>query len=277
MPDRFAIAQSEVLSMRLPIILSLAGHIVILILLILFMAEPSPPPQPLEKSGIAVAFAPFAVQPQAALAPPEPVQPLAPSDAASAPPEETVPLPPPQAPSAAALQVPMVPPREAVTAETPPPPSPKPVVKPKPKFVVRRQETPQPPLPVPPRYAPVSLSAIAAKAYAAGPSAAALVASVPGPDLSVNYRALISAWFESHKRYPETARERGEEGSVGLRFRVDRFGRVIDYALLNSTGYPDLDQSVEEMMNGAQLPPFPPGMKVTEIEVSVRIGFNLTR
>jgi hypothetical protein len=31
------------------------------------------------------------------------------------------------------------------------------------------------------------------------------------------------------------------------------------------------------MMNGAQLPPFPPGMKVREIEVSVRIGFNLTR
>jgi protein TonB len=100
---------------------------------------------------------------------------------------------------------------------------------------------------------------------------------VPGPDPAVNYRALISAWLESHKRYPESARERGEEGSIGLRFRIDRYGRVIGYALLNGTGYPDLDQGVQEMMNGAQLPPFPPSMTMSQIEVSVRIGFNLTR
>ena len=99
----------------------------------------------------------------------------------------------------------------------------------------------------------------------------------PGQDPTVDYRPLVSAWLERHKRYPDSARERGEEGSVALRFRVDHYGRVIDYALLNSTGYADLDRSVEQMMNGAQLPPFPPGMTVPDIELSVGLRFILTQ
>ena len=160
----------------------------------------------------------------------------------------------------------MVPPDHTVTAEAPPLPPRKPVVRQKPKYVARQPE-PARPSPTPP-------AAFAAAQYQAAPAAAA---SLPGADPTVSYRALVSAWFESHKRYPDSARERGEEGSAALRFRVDRHGRVIDYALLTSTGYADLDQGVAQMMSGAQLPPFPQGMTAPEIEVSVRIGFSLTR
>jgi periplasmic protein TonB len=88
---------------------------------------------------------------------------------------------------------------------------------------------------------------------------------------------MISAWFETHKYYPDSARQRGEEGSVGLSFRVDRFGRVLNYTLLTSTGYADLDAGIDQMMRGAQLPPFPAGMTAPEIEVSVKIRFSLAR
>jgi protein TonB len=88
---------------------------------------------------------------------------------------------------------------------------------------------------------------------------------------------MISAWLEAHKRYPDSARERGEEGGVKLRFRVDRFGRVLDYRLLESTGYADLDAGIDQMMRGAQLPPFPAGMAQSQIEVSVKLRFKLTR
>jgi protein TonB len=87
---------------------------------------------------------------------------------------------------------------------------------------------------------------------------------------------MISAWLESHKRYPVSARERGEEGSAALRFRIDRSGRVLDYSYA-STGYADLDAGLDEMMRGAQLPPFPPGMTTSRIEVSLTIRFNLAR
>jgi TonB family protein len=66
---------------------------------------------------------------------------------------------------------------------------------------------------------------------------------------------MISAWLESHKRYPESARERAEQGSAALRFRIDRSGRVVDYSYA-STGYADLDAGLDELLRGAQLPPF---------------------
>jgi protein TonB len=71
-------------------------------------------------------------------------------------------------------------------------------------------------------------------------------APVPSPDASAGYRALLSDWLESHKRYPESARERGEEGHAVLRFQVDRSGHVLDYTVTSSSGYADLDQAVEE-------------------------------
>jgi periplasmic protein TonB len=100
---------------------------------------------------------------------------------------------------------------------------------------------------------------------------------VPAPDFFASYRAMISGWFETHKYYPDSARQRGEEGSVGLRFRVDRSGRVLDHTLLSHTGYADLDAGFDQMMRGAQLPPFPAGMTMSQIEVSVTIRFSLTR
>jgi len=98
-----------------------------------------------------------------------------------------------------------------------------------------------------------------------------------GPVVSAGYRAALSSWLESHKRYPESARERGEEGRAVLRFRVDRSGRVLGYAVVQSTGHPDLDAAIDQMMRGASLPPFPADMTASDVEVSVTIRFGLTR
>lgn len=114
---------------------------------------------------------------------------------------------------------------------------------------------------------PVNPAAALPQPYTAPPSGAS---TVPG-----DYRSTLSNWLESHKRYPESARQRGEVGRAVLRFRVDRTGRVLNYALASGTGYPDLDAAVEDMMRNASLPPFPPGMTTPEIEVSVTVAFGL--
>jgi protein TonB len=111
----------------------------------------------------------------------------------------------------------------------------------------------------------------------AAPQVASIPTPPPAPTISPDYRTVLSGWLESHKRYPEEARQRGEEGRAVLRFRVDRYGRVLDHAVVSSTGFADLDQSVENMMRGAVLPPFPPSMTQPEIEVSVTIRFGLSR
>jgi len=93
---------------------------------------------------------------------------------------------------------------------------------------------------------------------------------------SSEYRAVLKAWLEGHKRYPEVAQQRGEQGAARLRFRVDRSGPVLDYAIISGTGYPDLDAAVEDMMRGATLPPFSPNMTQPEIDVTVTVRFGLT-
>jgi protein TonB len=98
-----------------------------------------------------------------------------------------------------------------------------------------------------------------------------------GPVVSAGYRAALSSWLEGHKRYPDSARDHGEEGRAVLRFRVDRSGRVLSYAVVESTGHPDLDSALDQMMRGASLPPFPADMTASDVEVSVAIRFGLTR
>jgi protein TonB len=265
---------------RLPLTLSTAGHAIVLAVLILLVVEPSPPEPPV-KGGIEVVLGQSLSQPEAVLTPEMASQPADPSTIAALPPQETAE----PEPVVTATEPPPTPVPEILppdqTEPAPPPPR-KPIVRQPPKPVVHRpppQAIVSAPTPAPSRFAEGPQTATVASRYPAGQSAAAaaMPATVPGPDLTANYSAMISAWLEAHKRYPDSARERGEEGGVKLRFRVDRFGRVLGYALLESTGYADLDAGIDQMMRGAQLPPFPAGMTQSQIEVSVKLRFKLSR
>jgi periplasmic protein TonB len=244
----------------LPLTVSVAGHAICLVLLLLFLTDAAPPmPEPVAKGGIEVVFQPALPKSEAAPLPEPAVQPEVPP-----PPAETPPPPP--------EPVPPVPEAPAILAEpTPPPPPPKPAVKKPPKPAQRHEDLPQPSQ----AYLPTPQAAVAPPQTAS--AATPVLAPVPSPEASAGYRALLSAWLNSHKRYPDAARQRGEEGRAVLRFEVDRSGRVIDYAVTTSSGYPDLDQSLEEMMRGATLPPFPAGVTQPRMEVSVTIRFSLSR
>jgi protein TonB len=237
--------------------LSAAGHAAIIgALLLLPVAMPSRPKVDLT-NAVDVVFAP-APMPTPAPAPPQPVveQPPPP------PPPPVVEPPPPPPPQV----VEQPPPPPAAQAETPPPPKPAP--KPKPRPVQTVERPPEMPLPLPAQ-TPSPYSPPAPQVASLPPAAA--------PVVTADYRSMLSSWLESHKHYPEEARQRGEEGRAVLRFRVDRMGRVLNYSVVGSTGFADLDAAVDAMMRGANLPPFPPSMSATEIEVSVTIRFGLAR
>jgi protein TonB len=228
--------------------ISAAGHVAIIALLLMLPVVMSAPPKVDLTNAVDVVFAPSPPSPVAA-------QPPAPPVAEQPPPPPVVEQqrPPP-------LPVPVT---QAEAPPLPPKPPPKPV--PKPVQPVARPPQ-QMPLPLPTAPAP-----------ATAPQTASLPPPVQAPVISADYRALLSNWLESHKRYPEDARARGEEGRAVLRFRVDRSGRVLDFAVVGSTGYSDLDAAVMAMMRGATLPAFPPSMTSPEIEVSVTIRYGLTR
>ncbi len=245
----------------LPLALSLAAHVMGVAAVLLLPATAPPTPKPLPANGIEVAFTTSlpTVEPAPAVALPAKA--------------ETPPLPPPE-PEPARPEPP-----EPVAAQEPPPPaSPEPAPPPPPphkpalKPVLRHAEAPRPS----PALAP------AQSARAASPLQTASVppptsAPAPSHEITPGYRSQLSAWLESHKRYPDAARQRGEEGRAVLRFTVERSGRLANFAVIKSSGYRDLDSAVEEMMRSALLPPFPTDMTQAQIEVSVTIRFSLAR
>ncbi|HWD59366.1 MAG TPA: energy transducer TonB [Stellaceae bacterium] len=242
--------------MKLTLPLSAAAHAGLIALLFFLPAVAvSPPPSELA-NAISVVFAP-------------PTPPAPPPPAAEQPPPPPLPVEQPPPPPPQPIEQP--PPPPAPVAETPPPP-PKPEPKPEPKPIPKPRPRPQPvqqaEQPMPQMPLPLPSQA---------PQMASIPSPPPAPTISPDYRTLLSGWLESHKRYPEDARQRGEEGRAVLRFRVDRYGRVIDYQVVSSTGFADLDQAVENMMRGATMPPFPPSMREPEIEVSVTIRYGLSR
>lgn len=232
---------------------------------VIFEPPPAPPPIPAVPVASALSPAPPAAEPPALVA--EPEVPPTPDVTAMPPPPIAKPKPPvPEAKPEAKRRVQpradrppqRALPRAAQTSRQPPS-----------QELHRRPVQPQEaalPPPVPPSWSPQ-------------PPRSAQTPSAPPPAVSQvtpGYRTALARWFEAHKRYPEGARARGEQGQAILRFRVDRQGRVLGYSIVRSTGYAELDAAVAAMMRGARLPPFPQDMAVSEIEVSVPLRFTVS-
>ena len=222
---------------------------------------PAAPPPILEAANaVEVVFAPSPT-------PPVPAPEQSPKVAETPPPPAPKPPPP-----VAAEPPPPSPP--TIEAETPPS-RPKPTPKPRPH---RTEFAHAPPSEAPLLTLPQSPPAVAPPTPQ--------VAAVPRPPpqspspaaaVSTQYRSLLAGWLEAHKRYPDSARQQGEEGRAVLRFRVDRSGHVLGFTVIGSTGHADLDTAVEAMMRGATMPAFPAGMADQEIEATVAIRFSLAR
>jgi protein TonB len=86
---------------------------------------------------------------------------------------------------------------------------------------------------------------------------------------------MISAALNRAKRYPNGARLRRVEGVAQLRFRMLPDGTVTGWRIERSSGSPELDEAVGEMIERARLPPFPPEMGAEPLEMIVPVNFFL--
>jgi protein TonB len=91
-----------------------------------------------------------------------------------------------------------------------------------------------------------------------------------------SYIATLSARLAKHKRYPNSARKRGQEGTVTLFFVVRRDGKVTESYISLSSGYKKLDDAVIRMLKKASpLPPFPEDMEQESLTIRIPIEFKL--
>jgi len=157
--------------------------------------------------------------------------------------------------------------------EPPTPAVPTPVTSTAPVRTLPSKSAPsRPPRPVPAATLPLPN---APTSRSTSPSAAAPAPPASPAATDSGWRAALSGWLAAHKRYPDQARRRGDEGTVGVRFTVDAAGRVLDVAVIRSSGSALLDDAAREMLSGQRVPPFPPSMTLAQTIVPVNIRFQL--
>lgn len=243
---------------------------------------PAPPP-----AAIMLELAPLPAAPPAAqtAAPPEPQpepEPEPPVDLSQLlPPIPELPPTPPDIPVPEVALPKPTPKPEKKQAETPKPaskkeeprrekpPKPKEKPRPEPEPAVTQKPAPQP--------AQKQEAAVAAPVQpAAKPSAPSAADVARRAAAEANWQGMLLAHLERHKKYPRLARKRHAEGTAYLRFRMDRSGQVLSFALARSAGHEVLDEEVLAMIQRAEpLPALPPEVTEGEVEIVVPVQFTL--
>jgi periplasmic protein TonB len=94
-------------------------------------------------------------------------------------------------------------------------------------------------------------------------------------ELARTWKTQLTAALMRNKRYPVSARSRGEEGVAQVFFSLDRQGRLLESRVVRSSGSASLDEEALALLRRAQPFPPPPLDWSDELNFSVPIRFNL--
>lgn len=96
------------------------------------------------------------------------------------------------------------------------------------------------------------------------------------PGALQDYAALVRAWIERYKAYPDRAQMRRQEGTVLLAFTLDRQGNVMAHRIVESSGYDLLDQAAADMVERASpFPPLPDDLPGPSLDLQLPVPFDL--
>ena len=228
-------------------------------------------------------------QPPSQEAPPQLTPPAPPTQQAPPTPPEPEPAPPP-APSAT-LEPP--PPPAAAVDSPPPRPPPRPAAPPAP--APKQQAAPRPPangdffIPQTPRpgqraqgarRGPLDLSIGPTETYAGAPPQRNRNDNnsdiqVNGAEVGSDYLTALHGWWVEHRRYPQQAIERGESGTVIIRFNINRLGRTSGAQIVSHSGSQWLDMQAIATFSNARLPPLPTNMVGDGTTLTLTINYQL--
>ncbi|WP_352231133.1 energy transducer TonB family protein [Paralimibaculum aggregatum] len=91
-----------------------------------------------------------------------------------------------------------------------------------------------------------------------------------------DYLTRLARYLARHKRYPQAAWARRQEGTGHLLFAIDAAGRVTAAELRRSSGHGLLDREILALIErAAPLPAIPPELGVSRLEVVLPITFRI--
>ncbi len=100
---------------------------------------------------------------------------------------------------------------------------------------------------------------------------------VRGAQVGKDWIALLHEWWEQHAYYPQEAARLGQDGTVAIHVRVDRYGKVHLVELESSSGSTWIDAGAQATFRGANLPPFPPSTPEPMADLDLTINYILIR
>jgi TonB family protein len=107
--------------------------------------------------------------------------------------------------------------------------------------------------------------------------AAGSPAALPSSTVVPTWKSQIVARLEEHKRYPEEARSRREQGVAQVFFSIDRQGRVLESRVVRSSGANALDEEALALLKRAEpFPPPPQELAGDHVDLTIPIRFNFT-
>lgn len=106
-------------------------------------------------------------------------------------------------------------------------------------------------------------------------SVAAPAANRLSNDARPNWEGAILAHLERFRRYPARARAARQQGTVTVRFRMNRAGMVLSSTIVKKSGSLDLDQAALDTLQRAQPLPAIPDDKPDEVELTIPVEFRL--
>lgn len=90
----------------------------------------------------------------------------------------------------------------------------------------------------------------------------------------VNWQNNLAAHLERRKRYPRTAKIRGQQGVPWVTFTMDRQGHVVTVKLHRASGISALDREVVALIKRSQPLPFPPdNLPDSSLTVTLPVAF----
>lgn len=106
-------------------------------------------------------------------------------------------------------------------------------------------------------------------------SVAAPVANRLSNDARPNWEGAILAHLERFRRYPPRARAARQQGTVYVRFRMNRAGMVLSSVIVKTSGSLNLDQAALDTLQRAQPLPAIPAEMPDEVELTIPVEFLL--
>lgn len=174
------------------------------------------------------------------------------------------------------------------------PPEPVQEVAPGPKQVERHEERPEPPpdrlvptpliqLPLPSTMANEKREPVAEVVDPGPPvpettapkSIAAPAASRASNNVQPDWEGQILAHLERFRRYPARARAARQQGTILVRFRMNRAGMVLSSAIHRGSGFYTLDQAALDTLQRAQPLPAIPQNRPEFVELTIPVEFYL--